>query len=164
MTTSLPDPLPVDPRERLAVIGAVLADRVEAAIPAYVTASIERILDAWGRLDPEDCQAVIAAADRVGPAVAAQVGQRLRTELARPAPEQRVTPLEITARLVTEPTVLLQRQGIPSVVRDPQAEALHPEDAYDLVPRALTDLGDPELGPLQLAWGLAKHAALRENR
>ena len=36
-----------------------------------------------------------------------------------------------------------------------------PDDDYDLAPRTLGDLGDADLGPLLLAWGLAKAAVMR---
>jgi hypothetical protein len=164
MTASLPEPLPHDPEQRLALLGAVLADHVEAAVPGYVVQRVEAIIDAWGRLEPDDREAALAAARVAGRTVAAEVGRDLRAELGRPAPEQRATPLEITARLVMGPTAILRDHGIPPVVRDARAEALHPEDEYDLMPRALAELGDSELGSLQLAWGLAKHAALRTDR
>ena len=39
-----------------------------------------------------------------------------------------------------------------------------PDDGYGLVPHTLGDLGDPELGPLHLAWGMAKTGVLRARR
>jgi len=35
---------------------------------------------------------------------------------------------------------------------------------YGLVPRTLGDLGDPELAPLHLAWGMAKATVIRARR
>jgi hypothetical protein len=49
------------------------------------------------------------------------------------------------------------------VQRDPFDERMLPEDRYDLAPRTLGDLGDPELAPLHLAWGLAKAEVLRSR-
>jgi hypothetical protein len=53
---------------------------------------------------------------------------------------------------------------VPPVVRDEFDVRAWPDDRYSLVPRTLADLGDPDLGPLHLAWGLAKAAALRATR
>jgi hypothetical protein len=63
--------------------------------------------------------------------------------------------------LVAAPTEVLRNAGVPGVVRDAFEERAFPHDDYDLSPRTLGDLGDPELGPLLLAWGLAKAAVLR---
>jgi hypothetical protein len=60
-----------------------------------------------------------------------------------------------------EPTALLRSFGIPPVVRDEFDERAWPDDDYGLVPQGLGDLGDPDLGPLLLAWGMAKTAVLR---
>jgi hypothetical protein len=51
--------------------------------------------------------------------------------------------------------------GIPGVVRDEFAERAWPDDRYGLVPAGLADLGDPDLGPLLLAWGMAKAKVIR---
>ena len=48
-----------------------------------------------------------------------------------------------------------------AVVRDDFDERHEPDDVYDLAPRGVADLGDPELGPQLLAWGLAKSRVLR---
>jgi hypothetical protein len=62
---------------------------------------------------------------------------------------------------VREPTAVLGAAGLPDVVRDQVDERLLPDDRYDLAPRTFADLGGEDLGPLHLAWGLAKAAALR---
>jgi hypothetical protein len=69
--------------------------------------------------------------------------------------------LEVVRTAVREPTGVLERAGVPPVVRDTFDERSWPDDRYGLVPRTLGDLGDPDLGPLQLAWGLAKAKVLR---
>ena len=71
------------------------------------------------------------------------------------------TPLQIVRMLVAAPTAVLRDAGVPGVVRDAFEERAFPEDEYDLSPRTLSDLGDPDLGPQLLAWGLAKAAVLR---
>ena len=78
--------------------------------------------------------------------------------------EQRATPLEVVRTAYREPTALLHEVGVPPVVRDAFDERAWPDDVYGLVPRTLGDLGDEHLGPLHLAWGLAKAAVVRERR
>ena len=56
---------------------------------------------------------------------------------------------------------MLAAAGVPPVVRDGFDERAWPDDHYDLVPHTLGDLGDPDLAPLLLAWGMAKAAVLR---
>ena len=60
-----------------------------------------------------------------------------------------------------EPTAVLVAAGIPPVARDDFDERAWPDDRYGLVVRTLGDLGDPDLAPLHLAWGLAKARVLR---
>ncbi len=60
-----------------------------------------------------------------------------------------------------EPTAVLAAAGIPAVQRDAFDERAWPDDRYGLVPHTLGDLGDPDLAPLHLAWGMAKSAVLR---
>ena len=60
-----------------------------------------------------------------------------------------------------EPTAVLAAAGIPPVERDGFDERAWPDDRYGLVPHTLGDLGDPDLAPLMLAWGMAKAAVLR---
>ena len=87
--------------------------------------------------------------------------RRSATLFARDPAEQRTTPLQIVRGLVAAPTAVLAAAGVPGVVRDAFEERAFPDDEYDLVPRTLGDLGDPDLGPLLLAWGIAKAAVLR---
>lgn len=148
---------------RLRVIGDELATRVEASIPLYLAGRVNALIAAWGRLDDARADALRRAIADRGPEIAADTGARLRSLLARSAAEQHQTPLEVVANIVVIPTQLLEAAGVPAIVRDEIDERLHPNDRYDLAPRALADLGDPELGPLQLAWGLTKHRALREH-
>jgi hypothetical protein len=122
---------------------------------------VTRLLDAWGRLDSAARAAAIATAEAgAGPAVAT-VAAALRDLFAADPAEQRTTPLQIVRGLVATPTAVLRAAGVPGVVRDAFEERAFPDDEYDLVPRTLGDLGDPDLGPLLLAWGLAKAAVLR---
>ncbi len=56
---------------------------------------------------------------------------------------------------------MLAAAGIPPVERDEFAERAWPDDTYGLVVHGLGDLGDEELAPLQMAWGMAKAGVLR---
>jgi hypothetical protein len=146
---------------RLQETGEAIVAGVERCLPAWAEREVARIVDAWGRLDPGDRGRVLVDAGAAGAAGAARVGAGLRDLLATPVPEQRATPLEVVRTCFREPTAVLLAAGVPHVVRDGFDERSWPDDVYGLVPRTLADLGDPELGPLHLAWGLAKAAALR---
>ena len=115
-------------------------------------ASVERLLDAWGAPTATDA-AALEAASAAGPSAARRVGDRLAALLAVDPAEQRATPLEIVRTVYVEPTEILVAAGVPPVVRDPFDERAWPEDRYDLVPRTLGDLGDPDLGPLHPGLG-----------
>jgi hypothetical protein len=119
------------------------------------------LLDAWGRADDATRARSLEAAGTAGERAAHRVGERLAALLATDPEEQRETPLEIVRTLYEEPTEILIAAGVPPVVRDAFDERAWPEDRYDLAPRTLGDLGDPDLGPLHLAWGMAKATVLR---
>ena len=87
----------------------------------------------------------------------------LRALFALDPRDQHSTPLEIVRTAVQEPTEVLRAAGVAEVERDDFDVRAFPDDRYNLVPRTLGDLGDPELGPLQLEWGLAKVAVLRSR-
>lgn len=119
------------------------------------------ILDAWEQADDETREQALSYATLAGHTAAARVGDDLRALFALDASEQRATPLEIVRTAVREPTDVLRAAGVPPVVRDSFDEEAWPDDRYGLVPRTLGDLGDPDLAPLLLAWGLAKTKVLR---
>lgn len=126
-------------------------------------ASVTRIVDAWGQLDADARAAALAAAEAAAGPATDRVVARLRDLFARDPAEQRSTPLQIVRSLVSAPTAVLRGAGVPGVVRDAFEERAFPDDEYDLAPRTLGDLGDPDLGPLLLAWGLAKAKVLRSR-
>jgi hypothetical protein len=139
---------------------AILAG-VERELPGWVERSVARILDAWGRASPD--ARTRAEHDAVGAGRAATtrgVGE-LRALFALDPEEQRSTPLEIVRRAYREPTGVLAAAGIPPVERDEFAERAWPDDTYGLVVHGLGELGDDELAPLQMVWGLAKAKMLR---
>jgi hypothetical protein len=144
----------------LAAAGAAIVAGVERAGPAWSVRNVDRILDAWDRIDAERRADIRLAAERAGAAAAARVAADLRALLARDPAEQAATPLEVVRTMVIEPTALLRELGIPEVVRDAFDERAHPADVYDLAPRTLADL-DRELGPELLVWGMAKAKLVR---
>jgi predicted deacetylase len=135
-------------------------DGVRRHLPGYLVASAGRVADAWGvsgsartTLDGDLERAAATATDRV----TAELG----TLFALDPAAQHATPLELVRGAVREPTEALRAAGVGAVVRDEFDERHHPGDVYDLAPRAVGDLGDPDLGPELLAWGLAKARVLR---
>jgi hypothetical protein len=146
---------------RLRETGHAIAIGVARELPRWSVAQVTRILDAWGQADASTRAGAEADARAAGDAAAARVDTELRALLAADPSAQRSTPLEIVRSAYREPTAVLVAVGVPPVTRDAFDERAHPDDRYDLVPRTLGDLGDPDLAPLHLAWGLAKATVLR---
>jgi hypothetical protein len=139
--------------ERLAVgwfVGRV-ADRFDAAAAA-------------GYVDPASRPAVLAEAEAVAGQSRDRVVAELRALFAENPAAQRMTPLEIVRSLAADATRVLDGAGVPAVARDAAQERAFPDDRYDLVPATLSDLGDDELGPQLLAWGMGKALVLRAER
>jgi hypothetical protein len=134
-----------------------LADGIEAALPAWVERSVDRVLRAWGGLadNGDGTDAVRARAASAGREAAAEVGAQVRTLLMADIDEQRTTPLSLVRAAVRFPTSVLRAAGVPPVVRDEHQERLFPEDVYDLAPANFADV-DPALAEVGLAWGAAK--------
>jgi hypothetical protein len=143
---------------------------VDRDLPGWVERSTARILDAWVEvgglvgLDPDARARADHDAEVAGEAARARVVAELRTLFALDAAEQRATPLQIVRTAHREPTALLESLGVPHVVRDEFDERSFPDDVYGLAPHTLGDLGDPDLGPLHLAWGMAKSRLLATRR
>jgi hypothetical protein len=146
---------------RLADTGAAIVEGVERELPGWVERQVERIVDAWGRLDPEARDATRHEARDAGAAAGARVTAQLRQLFAADAAAQTSTPLEVVRTAYREPTAVLERAGIPPVERDAFDERAWPDDRYGLVAHSLGDLGDADLAPMLLAWGMAKAAVLR---
>jgi hypothetical protein len=137
---------------------------VARTMPEWVVTKIAFIADAWGRLDDDARARLDADAVAAGDAATARVVTALRDLFATPPMEQRTTPLEIVRTATREVTSVLSASGIPPVERDEFVVRAFPDDLYDVTPATLADLGDEDLGPLQLAWGLAKAKVLRAER
>lgn len=147
-----------DDRER----GRALMDQAATAI----VDGVERLGAQWVVRTILDAAGPAAAgltdeARRAGEAAAARVVGQLREVFAAAPEQQRSTPLEIVRTLRYEATAVLADAGIPAAVRDSFEARSFPDDVYGIVPRSLADLGDDELGPLLLAWGMGKTLALR---
>jgi len=152
-----PDPDPDRPdgddETVLQVLAADLADGVERHLPRWVVDRVEDRVTQWRGAVPGDVrdeaeEASIEAVQVVGPAV--------RTLLGTDVDAQGANPLALVRGLaVPFPTRVLQRAGVPPVVRDEFAERAFPDDLYDLSPASFGDL-HPSLQEPGLAWGAAK--------
>jgi hypothetical protein len=149
---------------RLDESGAAIVAGVEAQVPAWAQAEVERLLDAWGRTSVDVRARAQTESAAAGRAAAERIVAELRALFAIDPLQQGATPLEIVRTAYREPTVVLEAAGVPPVVRDEFDERAWPDDVYGLVPRTLGDLGDPDLAPLHLAWGMAKAAVIRARR
>jgi hypothetical protein len=139
---------------------AILAG-VAREMPGWVERSVARVLDAWGRTPPDARVDAERAAVGAGRAASERIVDELRDLFARDVEQQSRTPLEIVRSAYREPTAVLAAVGVAPVVRDEFDERAWPDDRYGLVVHDLGDLGDAELAPLQMVWGLAKAKLLR---
>ena len=150
-------------RARLDEASAAIIAGVARTVPDWMESRVAFIADAWGRLDDATPDALDLAAREVALSATTRVVSLLQALFATDAAEQRSTPLEVVRTATGEVTALLASVGIPPVERDAFDERAFPEDVYGITPASLADLGDDALGPLQLAWGLAKTQVLRAD-
>jgi hypothetical protein len=148
---------------RLREAGDAILTGVAVALPAWFESRVAFIADAWGRLDASARASLDAAAGDAALATTARVTDALRELFGTEAAAQRTTPLEIVRTAAVDVAAVLRAAGIPPVERDAFDERAFPDDAYGVTPTSLSDLGDDDLGPLQLAWGLAKARVLRSD-
>jgi hypothetical protein len=106
--------------------------------------------------------ALDARAAEAGRASATRVRDELRAFFAVPPAEQRTTPLAIVRTATGDVAAVLADVGIPPVERDAFDERAFPDDIYGVTPANLAELAE-DLGPWQVAWGLAKARLLREG-
>ena len=149
---------------RLEETGAAIVAGVERQVPGWARAQVERLLDAWGRASADARVRAEAQSAEAGAAAARRIVAELRALFAVDPAQQQATPLEVVRTSYREPTAVLAAAGVPPIVRDEFDERAWPDDIYGLVPRTLGDLGDPELAPLHLAWGMAKATVIRARR
>lgn len=134
---------------------------VARVLPSWIQGRVTYVADAWGRLDPPARAALDAEAEVVAEAATRRVVDELRVLFATAPARQRSTPLEVVRSAVREVSAVLAAAGIPPVERDAFAVRAFPHDVYGLTPATLADLGDDDLGPLHMVWGLAKATVLR---
>jgi hypothetical protein len=149
---------------RLEETGAAIVAGVERQVPGWVQTQVERLLDAWGRAPAETRVRAEAQSVEAGTAATRRTVDQLRALFAVDPTRQQATPLEIVRTVYREPTAVLAAAGVPPIVRDEFDERAWPDDVYGLVPSTLGDLGDPDLAPLHLAWGMAKATVIRARR
>ena len=142
---------------------SAILDGVARELPGWVTRQVARLLDAWGS-DATTRARAEADAETVGRAAATRVVDELRQLFALDVEEQRATPLQIVRTAYREPTAILRAAGVPPVRRDEFEERTLPDDRYGLAVRSLGDLGDEDLAPLLLAWGIGKATVVRARR
>ena len=149
---------------RLDETGAAIVAGVQRQVPGWAQAQVERLLDAWGRAPADARVRAEAQSAEAGAAAARRIVVELRALFSVDPVQQQATPLEVVRTAYREPTAVLAAAGVPPIVRDEFDERAWPDDVYGLVPRTLGDLGDPELAPLHLAWGMAKATVIRARR
>ena len=138
----------------------VLASAVDAAIGHWVERAVARIMVAYaGAVPPE----VAADARRGGAEATTAVGVELRRLLALDAERQPTNPLSILRAAVRYPTAVLQRAGVPPVVRDEFRERAFPDDVYDLAPASWRDV-DESLHEPGIIWGAWKAKTVLDRR
>ena len=146
-----PPPAAAD-EERLAAIAGALADRIEAALPAWIERLVLTRVRQWsGHVSPE----VAADAVVAGEAARQDVMPRMRRLLAADIDDQTANPLELLRGATRHAHDALARIGVPSVQRDDFSERSFPGDTYDLMPATWSDI-DPELHEIGITWGAAK--------
>ena len=134
-----------EPAERLAAA-------VDQAIGPWVERSVARIMVAWAGEEPE---AVADDARRAAAQATTEVGAEVRRLLALDAERQPTNPLSVLRAAVRYPTAVLQRAGVPPVVRDEFRERAFPDDSYDLAPATWKDVDDALHEP-GIIWGAWK--------
>jgi hypothetical protein len=144
--------------------GARLIEGVQTAIGPWAVRVVAERIDAWGNAPAATRTNAVAEAAAIGLRAAERVAGELGALLALDPEAQRATPLEIVRSAVREPTEVLRSAGVPEVVRDDFAERAWPHDVYALVPNTLADLGDEELAPLHVAWGVGKATVIKARR
>jgi hypothetical protein len=151
----------MEPAELMEEGAERMLEGVERLAVLWVVAQVTTILDAYGALGDAERMHVLERAQEAGEQARDRVVDELRALFAQPPSAQRSTPLEIVRSLRREPTAVLAAAGVPPVSRDDYDSRAFPDDLYGIVPKAITELGDDELGGALLAWGIGKARAIQ---
>jgi hypothetical protein len=150
-----------DPDSELARLGSELADSVIEALPGWIARVVEGRFAEWSATGGRAAIArpdVAELAKAAGREAAASVAEPLRALVSAGVDDQWTTPLALVRPVVVFATEVLEKAGVPPVVRDEFQVRRFPDDLYGLTPSSLVVLGD-EVGVLALAWGATKAAA-----
>jgi hypothetical protein len=147
--------------EMMTASGEAIVAGVETQAAPYVLQRAIAVLDAWGKVPAAERDGAVATLGTAATNASRRVVNELRALLASDPAQQRRTPLEIVRTLRREPSEALTALGVPAIVRDVFEERALPDDPYGLAPRTFVDLGDADLGPMLLAWGVGKATVLR---
>ncbi|HTL84299.1 MAG TPA: hypothetical protein VL856_03900 [Acidimicrobiia bacterium] len=151
----------MQPEEMMAEGAQRMLDGVERLAVGWVVAQVTTILDGQHGLGDAERMYVLERAQEAGEQARNRVLGELRELFSQPPAAQRSTPLAIVRSLRREPTALLADAGVPPVVRDAYDARAFPDDLYGIVPKAITEIGDDELGGALLAWGIGKAKAVQ---
>jgi len=141
-------------------VSPLLLSGITIGLPIWLTNRTAEVLRAWmkGPLSESEEENITEASM----ASTVRVSNELRALFAQDPALQRETPLSIVRGSHREPGLLLLGLGVGELERDPFEERALPEDRWSLSPPDLASLGE-DLGPLLLAWGLAKARVLRSR-
>ena len=150
--------------EQFAIYGEELAAAIEAALPGWVAAAVDRRLSTVAvtpAVDRDQLQHKIVDS---GQAAATEIGSQLRDLLRRDVDHQWTNPLSIIRSTVSYPSAILAGLGVPPVARSADAVRMFPDDPYDLTPANFAEFG-PEVHECGIRWGAAKaHLHLKRHK
>lgn len=147
--------------EALATYAAALADGIEVCLGPWVERSVVTVCENSGVMVTGNLR---QSARLAGERATAEIAPPVRSLLLLDIDDQRTGPLELVRRAVVYPTEVLRQAGVPPVARDESAQAMFPDDVYDLTPASFRDV-DPSLHVPGLEWGAAKaHVHLARRR
>ncbi len=150
--------------EQFAIYGEELAAAIEAALPGWVAAAVDRRFSpivATSAVDQSRLQRNIADTGQVA---AKEIGAQLRDLLRRDVDQQWTNPLSIIRSTVSYPSAILAGLGVPPVARSADAIRMFPDDPYDLTPANFAEFG-PEVHECGIRWGAAKaHLHLKRHK